>query len=68
MWNVPCSNVIPRRFAVTLLIVKEYVSVKSLEKFSFISASQKQGFVYTNIPCSERFNNPLVSWSGTSGN
>ena len=50
MRNMARRNMATCRLTMTLLIVKEQISIKGMEKFPFIQSTQEKRFINSDIP------------------
>ncbi len=61
MGHMPCGDVLARRIAVPLLIIKKDISAKCPKKRAFLLSPEKDGLINSDAPCPEGSNDPLMS-------
>ena len=54
--DVPRGDMLPRRFAMTALVIEKNIGTESTQEFSLVHSAKEVAFINSDIPCAQGFN------------
>ena len=64
MGHMAGSHMLTGCVTIVLLVIKKHIRPICLQELGFIHATQKQGFIETDLPGPERLDDPFMGRSG----